>query len=267
VLLLVASLLIADTAAWVADPPSEEDAQATEDEAAAPARTAEASCAVAAGTRGERHVELGAKTARDGLGFSLGAVESGGPQAAQRQELIAGFDAGPLRGEGRFVPWSSGLLRVAGEVGVHFDSLGLVLDARTASFGRMQMRAFGARVEYETSFLETWHAGGSAAATALSLDAPVSADPWNLYARSTLDWAQRFEASAWLAHDLGPVSLAPGLSFAQPPQESAFEVRGSLAVEWEIGAAKVRAEAGVARLWPSEQLLFDLGAGVTMQLY
>jgi hypothetical protein len=261
--LLLFALLLADTAPFIADVPEVDEPEAAAEQ---PARTGEASLAVAAGTRGERRIEIGAKTARDGLAFALGAVESGGPWAQQRQELMAGFEVGPLRAEGRFVPWSSGLLRVAGEAGFHFETLALVLDARTASFGRMQMTGFGARLDWEPELAETWHAGASAAVTALSLNAPPSADPWSSYARSTLDWAQRWEASAWVAHDLGGVSLAPGLAVAQPPQDGSFEVRGSFALEMEVGPARLRAEAGVARLWPA-QVLIDLSAGVTMQLY
>jgi hypothetical protein len=286
-LLLLAALLLAapDTASQTDDADSEEATanpsassndeapEAEEPEAAEPShepekeRAAEAAFTVAAGTRGERRIELSAKTSKDGLSFSLGAVESGGPQADQRQELVAGFEAGPLRIEGRFVPWSSGLLRAGGEVAVHFAPVGLVLGARTAKFGRYEMKGGGARIELERSFAETLHAGVTGSVWILSLDAPKSADAWNAYAKNTLDWAQRWETAAWVSKDLGMVALVPAFSVSQPPQAGALEARGSLGLEVQIGQAKLRAEAGTAKLWPQEQWLFDLSAGMTMALY
>jgi hypothetical protein len=286
-LLLLAALLLAapDTASQTDDADSEEtttaadreerldDAEAEEPEDAAPEhaaakeRAAEAAFTVAAGTRGERRIELSAKTSKDGLSFSLGAVESGGPRADQRQELVAGFEAGPLRIEGRFVPWSSGLLRASGEVAVHFEQVGLILGARTAKFGRYEMKSGGVRLELERSFGETLHAGVTGSVWMLSLDAPKSADAWNAYAKNTLDWAQRWETATWVSKDLGVVALIPALSISQPPQPGALEARGSLGLEVQVGQAKLRAEAGTAKLWPQEQWLFDLSAGMTMALY
>jgi hypothetical protein len=259
--MLLALLLLADTAPFIAEVPP--DAVASEEP---PARTAEASCSVAAGTIGERHIEVAARTLRDGVGFALGAVEMGGPGSAQRQELMAGVSLGVFKAEARFVPWSSGLLRVSGEAGVHFDTLGLILVGHTASIGKTSMQAAGARVEYENSFDEQWHYGASAGASALSLDAPKSKDAWGAYSKSTLDWVSRWDVSAWVSRDLGSFSLSPSASVAQPPQDGAFEIRGALALEIQLGAAKIRAESGVARLWP-DQVLFDVSAGVTMQLY
>jgi hypothetical protein len=294
-LLLLAALLLAapDTAAQTDDADAEEttstadaepehddaeskpehedaeaaDADAAEPEHAASERAAEAAFTVAAGTRGERRIELSAKTSKAGLSFSLGAVESGGPQADQRQELVAGFQAGPLHVEGRFVPWSSGLLRAAGEVGVHFEPVGLILGARTAKFGRYQLQGGGARLELESSSGETLHAGLTGSIWVLSLDAPKTGDAWNSYAKSTLDWAQRWETSAWASKDIGAVALVPAFSISQPPQPGALEARASLGVELQLGQTKLRVEGGTAKLWPQEQWLFDLSAGMTMALY
>jgi hypothetical protein len=282
-LLILAALLLAapDTAAQTDDADSEDaaaekppgtgtapDTEEPEGEAEPEhARAAEASFIVAAGTRGERRIEISARTSKDKLSFSLGAVESGGPDADQRQELIASVEAGPLKVEGRFVPWSSGLLRAAAEAGVHFGPLGLILGGRTASYGRYEMRGGGARLEWETALAETLHAGMTGSIWMLALEAPKSADAWGSYAKNTLDWAQRWEAAAWASKDLGAVSLAPAFSLSQPPQPSALEARGSLGLEVQIGQAKLRAEAGAAKLWPQEQWLFDLSAGMSMALY
>jgi hypothetical protein len=284
-LLILATLLLAapDTASQ-ADAASQTDDADTEDDAAAEkapetemeepdeaepetSRAAEAAFIVAAGTRGERRIEISAKTTKDKLSFSLGAVESGGPDADQRQELIAGVEAGPLKVEGRFVPWSSGLLRAAAEAGVHFGAFGFVLGGRTATYGRYEMRGAGARLELETAPAETLHAGLTGSIWVLELDAPKSADAWGSYAKTTLDWAQRWEAAAWASKDLGAIAVAPAFSLSQPPQPSALEARGSLGLEVQIGQAKLRAEAGAAKLWPQEQWLFDLSAGMSMALY
>jgi hypothetical protein len=279
-LLLLATLLSAapDTASQTDDADSEEavekpaeTAPETEEPSDDPepehARAAEAAFIVAAGTRGERRIEISAKTSKDKLSFSLGAAETGGPDADQRQELIASVEAGPLKVEGKFVPWSSGLLRAAAEAAVHFGTLGLVLGGRTASYGPYEMRGGGARLEWETALAETLHAGMTGSVWVLALDAPKSADAWGSYAKSTLDWAQRWEAAAWASKDLGAVALAPAFSLSQPPQAGALEARGSLGLEVQIGQAKLRAEAGAAKLWPQEQWLFDLSAGMSMALY
>ena len=277
-LLLLATLLSAapDTASQTDDADNDEavstetapDAQEPADDPEPDhARAAEAAFIVAAGTRGERRIEISARTSKDKLSFSLGAAETGGPDAEQRQELIASVEAGPLKVEGRFVPWSSGLLRAAAEAAVHFGPLGLVLGGRTASYGRYEMRGGGARLEWETALAETLHAGMTGSVWVLALDAPKTADAWSSYAKGTLDWAQRWEAAAWASKDLGVVSLAPAFSVSQPPQPSALEARGSLGLEVQIGQAKLRAEAGAAKLWPQEQWLFDLSAGMSMALY
>ena len=93
-----------------------------------------------AGSRGERRVEATAHAGSEGLGLTLGAAESEGPQAPQRQEVLLGAEGGVVKGELRVVPQSAGLLRVGAEAGVHFESISLVLGARTASLGRMQLR-------------------------------------------------------------------------------------------------------------------------------
>jgi hypothetical protein len=287
-LLLLAALLLAapDTASSQTDDADSEDpadqpaltaprdepantAEPEPDEGADPEheRAAEAAFTVAAGTRGERRVEVLAKTSKDGLSFSLGAVESGGPDADQRQELIAGMEAGALRIEGKFVPWSAGLLRAAGEAGVHFGPLGLILSGRAAAFGRYEMKGGGARLELETAFNEALHAGLTGSVWVLALEAPKIPDAWGTFAKNTLDWAQRWEASAWASKDLGAFALAPAFSVSQPPQPGAMEARGSLGLELQVGQAKLRAEAGAAKLWPQEQWLFDLSAGMTMALY
>jgi hypothetical protein len=254
----------------LSEPPDDEPAAEPQPgDGAAPEqeRAAEAAFTVAAGTRGERRIEVLAKTSKDGLSFSLGAVESGGPDADQRQELIAGMEAGALRIEGKLVPWSAGLLRAAAEAGIHFGPLGLVLGGRAAAFGRYQMKGGGARLELETAVNEALHAGLTGSVWVLALEAPKIPDAWGTFAKNTLDWAQRWEASAWASKDLGAISLAPAFSVSQPPQPGALEARGSLGLELQVGQAKLRAEAGAAKLWPQEQWLFDLSAGMTMALY
>jgi hypothetical protein len=195
----------------------------------------------------------------------LGASESAGPQAAQREELMTGVEVGAVKGELRVVPGSAGLFRVAGEAGVHFETWGLVLGARTASIGRMRLRAASARLELERELADNLHGGIDAALWLLQLDAPRSTDPWNLYGRSTLDWPQRWESSAFISREIGIVSLAPSLSISQPP--SGWEGRASLAVEVQIGPAKLRGEAAAAKQWGRTDLwMFDVSAGLTLTL-
>jgi hypothetical protein len=127
--------------------------------------------------------------------------------------------------------------------------------------------SFGARLELERAFGETLHAGVTGSIWMLSLDAPKSRDAWGSYAKSTLDWGQRWETAAWVSKDLGAVALVPAASVAQPPQAGALEARASLGLELQVGQARLRAEAGTAKLWPQAQWLFDLSAGMTMALY
>src|SRR6266571_4064922 len=102
-----------------------------------------------AGSRGERRVEATEHAAAERFGLTLGASESEGPQSPQRQEVLLGAETGVLKGEVRVVPQSAGLLRIGAETGVHFESVGLVLGARTASLGLTQLHGAGARVEVE----------------------------------------------------------------------------------------------------------------------
>jgi hypothetical protein len=265
-LLLLAALLCADAAPFIAEVP-EETAGAPERADDSAGRTAEASVRAAASSRGEGRAEVSARASADGVALTIGASESASIKAPQRQEILFGIEAGPLRGEARVVPQLAGLLRIAAELGVHSGTWGLVLGGRASSLDATEMRAVGVRLEVEGQLAEELHAGASAAVWALQLDAPPSADPWTRYGMATLDWCQRWEAGVWAARDLGPVSLTPSLSVSQPPQEGAYEARGSLAVEVQLGPAKLRVDAGAARLWAMEQMwMVDVTAGVTMSL-
>jgi len=274
-LLMVAALLgaapLADAeepAAFIAAVP---ESAASEDESPADepeSRSADATVRMAASTRGEGRAEVSARATAGGVAMSLGAVESAGTKAAQRQELLLGIEAGPIRGEARVVPQLAGLLRVAAELGVHSETWGLILGGRVSSLDATQLRAAFVRLEVEGELAEEWHAGASAAAWALQLDAPPSADPWTRYGMATLDWCQRWEAGGWVSLDLGPVALTPSFSLSQPPQDGAYEARGSLAVEVQLGPAKLRTEVAAARLWAMEQMwMVDVTAGVTMSLH
>ena len=219
------------------------------------------------GSRGERRVEAVAHAASEDLGLTLGAASSEGPQAPQRQEVLAGFDAGVFKSELRAVPDAAGLTRVAAEAGVQFESVGLVLGARTASLGRMQLRGAGARLELEGQLTDEVRAGVSASAWALQLDAQSGRDPWSAWGDATLDWAQRCELSAWASRDFfEAISLAPSISLSQPA-EAGFEARAGLEAEVPLGSIKLRAAGSVAKMWPQELWMLDLTLGVTISLY
>lgn len=228
---------------------------------------AEFSLSAAAGTRGERRADAVARAGDADFALSLGAAQLSGPLAPDRQELLLGAQASNFRGELRLIPQSSGLFRASGEVGVHFETVGLVLGARTASLGRTQLRGAGARLELEGQLDEGLRAGFSAQAWALQLDADSPRDAWLRWGDATLDWAQRWETGLWLSQEFGELfTLTPALSVAQPAQEGAFEARGSLALEVPLGAVKLRLESAVARQWPDLWML-DVTAGVAMSLY
>jgi len=221
---------------------------------------AEVAASATGSSRGERRAELTAKF-DDVL---LGVAETDGPSAARREELIATAQDGILKGEFRLVPGSAGMFRAAAEAGVHFESLGLVLGARTVSLGRMQLRAAAARLELEGDLLEDLRAGLSASIWALDLAAPRSRDPWNAFGRATLDWPQRWELGWWASRGIGPVSLTPSGSLSQAP--TSMEARGALGIEVQIGPAKLRAEAGAARLFDARMWLFDLTGAIALAL-
>jgi len=257
--------------AFIAEPPASdvqaEAADGAGEQVDGGPRAAEFSLNTAAGTRGERRAEAVARASGSGLSLALGAADFGGIAAPERQEILFGAQAGVVRGELRLVPSSAGLLRAGGELGVHFETLGLVLGARTASLGHMQLQGAGARVELESGLAGGVHGGLSASAWALQLDAPRVRQPWLAWGNSTLDWAQRWETGAWASVDFGEIlSLTPSLAVAQPAQERTFEARASLAVEVALGAVKLRVESAVARQWP-ELWLAELGLGVAMSVY
>ena len=228
---------------------------------------AEFSVSAAAGTRGERRAEALARAGDADLSLTLGAATLSGPLAPDRQEVLVGAQAGVVRGELRVVPQSSALFRAGGEVGVHFETVGLILGARTASIGRSEMRGAGARVELEGQLDDGLRGGFSASAWALRLDTPTPRDAWLRWGNTTLDWAQRWETGVWIAWEAGELlSLTPALSVAQPAQEGAFEARASLSLEAPLGPVKLRAESAVARQWP-QLWMFDVMLGVALSLY
>ena len=210
-----------------------------------------------AGTRGERRADAVARAESDEVSLTLGAADFGGPQAPQRQEVLLGARYGHLQAEARAVP----SLRASLDLGLHFETVSLVLDARAGSLGRTSLRAAGARIE-----LESEHAGASAAVWALQLDGPARRDPWTAWGNATLDWAERWEVSGWVSRDFfDSFSLAPSLSLSQPAA-AGFEARCSLSLEVPAGPVKLSLSGGAARMWPQELWLMDLTMGVSMTL-
>jgi hypothetical protein len=261
-------------AAFVAEPPpsdapTEAEAAAVEPGAStegAP-QTTEFSLNASAGTRGERRVEAIARASGRGLSLTLGAVDFGGVSAPERQELLLAAQAGVLAGELRLVPDSAGLVRAAADLGVHFESVGIILGVRTASLGRVHLRGAGARLELEGDLARGVRAGLAAAAWALQLDAPSSRQAWLDWGNSTLDWAQRCDTGAWLSLELGEaLSVTTSLSAAQSAQPGTYEARAQLTVEVPLGAVKLRVQSALARQWP-ELWLADFSLGVAMSLY
>src|SRR4051794_33620485 len=93
--------------------------------------------AAGAGSRGEQRAEMTARASSDDLTLTLGAGTFAGAEAPLRQQLAVGVQVGVFKGDLRAVPPSAGFQGVSGEAGVHFETLGLVLNARTASLDRM----------------------------------------------------------------------------------------------------------------------------------
>ncbi len=228
---------------------------------------AEFSLSAAAGTRGEKRAEAIARAGDTNLTITLGAAQLSGPLAPDRQEVLLGAQAGVVRGELRVVPQSAGLFRAGGEVGVHFETVGLILVARTASLGSTRLRGAGARLELEGQLDDGLRGGLAASAWALQLDAGSPRGAWLRWGNSTLDWAQRWETGAWLSQEFAELfSLTPALAVAQPAQEGAFEARASLALEVPLGPVKLRVEPALVRQWP-ELWMLDVTLGVAMSLY
>lgn len=212
---------------------------------------AEVAASASGSSRGESRAEVSFRM--DGLTF--GASQTEGAQAPLRTELLLGAESEILKTELRVVPGSAGLFRAAGEVGVHFEPLGLILAARSASLGRYQLRAVGVRLEGEKEILEDVHAGAAASAWALSLEAPKVRNPWHSYGRATLDWPESWELSLWVES----VSLA----LSGSPQ--GLQGRAALGSEVTFGPLKLRAEAGAQRLFAENLLLFDLTGGASVK--
>src|SRR5260221_7624881 len=154
---------------------------------------AEFSVVAGAGSRGEQRAEMTAKASSDDLTLTLGAADFAGPQAPQREEIAFGAQVGVFKADLRAVPPAAGLQRVSAELGVHFETVSLVLGARTASLDRMDLRGAGARVEIEGQLDDEIRAGLSASVWALEMSAPGASRAWLEWGMRTTDWAQRAE--------------------------------------------------------------------------
>src|SRR5438270_13397614 len=110
---------------------------------------AEFSLVAGAGSRGEQRAEMTARASSDDLTLTLGAADFAGPEAPQRQEIALGVQVGVFKADLRAVPPAAALKRASVELGVHFETVSLVLAARTASLDRIDLRAAGARFEIE----------------------------------------------------------------------------------------------------------------------
>lgn len=212
---------------------------------------AEVAASASGSSRGESRAEVSLRM--DGLAF--GAAQTEGAQAPLRTELLFGAESEIFKGELRIVPGSAGLFKAAGELGVHFESLGLVLAGRSASLGRYQLRALGARLELEKEIFQDVHAGAAASAWALRLEAPRVRNPWNSYGRATLDWPESWELSLWVE--------SVSVSMSGSPQ--GLQGRAAIGSDVTVGPVKLRAEAGAQRLFAQELLLFELTAGASVK--
>src|SRR5882672_7757879 len=167
----------------------------------------------------EQRAEMTAKASSDNLTLTLGAADFAGPQAPQRQEIALGAQVGVFKADLRAVPPAAGLQRISAELGVHFETVSLVLGARTASLDRMDLRGAGARAEIEGQLDDDIRAGLSASAWALQLQAPSTSRAWLDWGMRTTDWAQRAEIGGWISIDFtGLFSVTPSLSLAQSAQ-------------------------------------------------
>ena len=228
---------------------------------------AEFSFTAIAGSRGERRAEAIARATGRDLTLILGAADFGGLTTPERQEVIFGAQRGVIRGDARLVPESGGLFRAGAELGVHFETVGLILGARTAALGNTQLRGAGARLELESELTQGLRGGFSGSAWALQLDSPSSRNAWFRWGSTTLDWAQRWEAGLWLSREFGELlSLAAAFCVSQPAQPDTYEARGALSLEVPLGAVKLRAESALARQWPTLWMI-DLTVGVAMSVY
>jgi len=269
---------LADEGDGAPDPHSPDDAEADEHDDAPgddrgseePERAhsaAEFSITAIAGSRGEWRTEAIARASGRDLTLMLGAADFGGLTAPERQEAIFGAQSGVIRGDVRLVPQSGGLFRAGAELGVHFETVGLILGGRTAALGKTQLRGAGARLELESELTQGLRGGFSGSIWALQLDAPAPRSAWFRWGSTTLDWAQRWEAGLWLSREFGELfSMAAAFCVSQPAQPDTFEARGGLSLEVPLGAVKLRAESAVARQWPALWMM-DLMVGVAMSVY
>src|SRR3954469_10922406 len=100
---------------------------------------AEVSLAAGAGSRGEQRAEMTARASSDDLTLTLQAGTFSGAEAPQRQDLALGLQVGVFKADLRAIPPAAGLQGLAAEAGVHFETVGLVLNARTASLDRARL--------------------------------------------------------------------------------------------------------------------------------
>lgn len=254
--------------------PADEDATPASRERAASVafRALDTSLQVTAGRQGERRIEAMARAAAGELTVVLGAETLASDRAPERRGAIVGVELSSggfdWEAELRAMPQAAASSRVAGRVGVRGGLLSLSLAARAESLGGKRLRAAGAAVELEAPLAEAWSGALSASAWATELveDRAASRDPWGAFGAATLDWAERWELSGSLKRQLGPVSIAPAVALGQPAQPGALSARASLAVEVQLGPARVTAAAAGGHLWPSGLWIADATAGLSWRL-
>jgi hypothetical protein len=235
----------------------------------------DASLESAAGRMGERHVELLVRARAGDVTLVVGAETLASDRAPERRAVIFGAELarGDLSWEAelRTAPQAEGLSRTLARLGLHGDSAGVSLLGRDESLRGTRLRAAGLALDLERPLDEAWNISLSASGWLTDLSAPPqsggprrSRDPWGAFGAATLDWAERWELSVSARRALGrALSIAPGFGFAQPAQDGAAAARASLALEAQLGPARLALSTALAHLWPGDLWLVDAMLGVS----
>lgn len=211
------------------------------------------------GAHGEERASASVRGESAEGSWTVSVESEAGPGAPLRSALAAALELRGLLAEARVVPGTGGLWLLNGALGLRWGEFAITARGRFSQLAASGLRGLGMRADWEHELSEATRIGLGAEAWALSLTHGAPRDPWLLYGRTTLDWAQLGSAGGWLAHDFGPLSLTPSLEVALPASARTVEARGAAAVELPLGSWKLRAQAAFAwaGLW-----LFEAGAGI-----
>ncbi len=268
-------------AIWNGGPASAEDALGG-------AATIEARATI----QGEQTGRLIAQALLGAVTLHGGGESATGQHAPLRHAAIAGagveVDGWEAEGEARLAPPQAGADGLSAELTARRSfnecvsaSLGVALHhsswSQCTACGVQELRALGATAETEVALPQAFKAGLRASAFNLELREPTRAPatsrsrktarefhpgPWDRFGASTLDWPERWDATALAQGKFGPIGAALSAGLGAPPADGALNAHAQLKLDGAVGLFTGALAAAVARISPSGQVLAEVSLSV-----